>query len=106
MFGFSRGAFTVRTLAGFIAAMRHSSPGLARGEKTFKGLKQRRGDGLPRVSQVLSAGAVEAPSGNPTRAPVNSGSASRSISTVTVRFLGVGHGDEVGLQFWMGDFIT
>jgi uncharacterized protein (DUF2235 family) len=103
MFGFSRGAFTVRTLAGFIAACGLVDPNKI-DPKTFGNLKKEvdraykayRKCYRPRLWQLF---------GKPTRDAARNFKAQHSVlSDVRIRFLGVWDTvDAVGLPFHLGD---
>ena len=106
MFGFSRGAFTVRTLAGFIASCGLINP--ARLEnKTFKGLERAVDEAYsayrkcyrPELWKVFGEPTLDAAKEFRKRVSFD--------IDVSIRFLGVWDTvDAVGLPFWIGDFIN
>jgi hypothetical protein len=106
MFGFSRGAFTVRTLAGFIATCGLINPAKLE-VKTFKGLERAVNDAY-RAYRKCYRPALWKVLGEPT--PDAAGEFRKRVSfdiDVTIRFLGVWDTvDAVGLPFWIGDFIN
>ena len=106
MFGFSRGAFTVRTLAGFIAACGLVNP--ARLDvKTFKGL-ERAVDDAYRAYRTCYRPALWKLFGEPRTDAASEFRKRVSFDNdVKIRFLGVWDTvDAVGLPFWIGDFIN
>jgi len=106
MFGFSRGAFTVRTLAGFIAACGLVDPSKLK-VATFEGLK-RAVDDAYRAYRKCYRPALWKVFGAPSRDAAEEFRKSGAFDAdVQVRFLGVWDTvDAVGLPFWIGDFIN
>src|SRR5262245_32759441 len=106
MFGFSRGAFTVRTLAGFIAACGLINPDRLE-VKTFKGLK-RAVDEAYHAYRKCYRPALWKVFGEPKLDAAREFRKRVSFDIdVSVRFLGVWDTvDAVGLPFWIGDFIN
>jgi uncharacterized protein (DUF2235 family) len=106
MFGFSRGAFTVRTLAGFIAACGLINPSRLQ-QKTFKGLERAVDEAYHAYRKCYRPGLWKL-FGDPKLDAAREFRKRVSFDIdVKIRFLGVWDTvDAVGLPFWIGDFIN